>query len=151
MPTEARSVWSTRHGGPVSSYGSARVTTNTSVTGPLPSYGTRSVASDSNAALVASWRSCEIAALRDGPFGNPPSSEREIRPVSRSVPGSNEMPPGVIAARAGAASASRPRSRATEGRRATTHVIGVPHDFLKWPGRDQIRRGVYKYPDDRPQ
>jgi len=69
-----------------------------------------SVASDSKAARVASWRSCEIAALREGAVRESAVDGAGDQAGLAVGAGSNEMPPGVIAACAGAASTSRPRA-----------------------------------------
>src|SRR4051794_27763152 len=74
-PREIRRVFPILHGGPFELYGRLRRTTNTSVTDPLPSCATRLDASESKAATVASWRSCENAGSCDGPFGKPPLIE----------------------------------------------------------------------------
>src|SRR5215204_696455 len=82
-----------------------RRTRKTSVV-PFWSPVTRSEASDSNAARVVPWPSCENEPLRDGPLGKPPAIERDSRWVSRSFVGSKAWAAGAAVRRMESAAAA---------------------------------------------
>src|SRR4051794_5223743 len=86
-------------------------------------------ASESYATSDASWRSCDITGLCDGPFGKPPLSEREVSCIFG----------GVAACATGAAAAVSRQARTAARRRISGRTRPVPGKLRLVSGLDLHR------------